>query len=72
MKLKKKLCFAAIIMFAVGSAIAEITLPKIFSDGMVFQRNMPVKIWGTADANAAVDVEFAGAKKSAKAWSGIK
>ena len=39
---------------------AEIKLPEIFSDGMVFQRNMPVKIWGTADANSQVDVEFAG------------
>lgn len=46
---------------------AEIKLPEIFSDGMVFQRDMPVKIWGTADANSQVDVEFAGKKSSAKA-----
>ena len=46
---------------------AEIKLPEIFSDGMVFQRNMPVKIWGTADANSQVDVEFNGKKCSAKA-----
>ena len=46
---------------------AEIKLPEIFSDGMVFQRDMPVKIWGTADANSQVDVEFAGKKSSTKA-----
>ena len=52
---------------AATSAFGEIKMPKIFSDGMVLQRDMPVKIWGIADANASVDVEFAGAKKSAKA-----
>ncbi len=66
MKLKKKLCFAAIIMFAVGSVIAEITLPKIFSDGMVLQRDMPLKIWGKATPNARIGIEFAGKKKMTK------
>ena len=56
--------FAAL---ASASAFGEIKMPKIFSDGMVLQRDMPVKIWGTADANAKVEVEFAGVKKSAKA-----
>ena len=54
-------------VLAAASAFGEIKMPKIFSDGMVLQRGMPVKIWGTADANASVDVEFAGEKKSAKA-----
>ena len=56
-------------VLAAASAFGEIKMPKIFSDGMVLQRDMPVKIWGIADANASVDVEFAGAKKSAKAGS---
>ncbi len=34
---------------------------------MLLQREKPVKIWGTADANAKIDVEFAGSKKSATA-----
>ena len=45
---------------------AEINLPRIFSDDMLIQRQKPVKIWGTADANAAVEVEFAGAKSRRK------
>ena len=52
---------------AAASAFGEIKMPKVFSDGMVLQRDMPVKIWGTADADAKVGVEFAGVKKSAKA-----
>jgi len=49
---------------AVAALSAEIKMPSIFSDDMVFQRSAPVKVWGTASAGAKVDVEFAGQKKS--------
>ena len=52
--------------FSIAS-FAEIQMPKIFSDNMLLQRHAYVKIWGKADANAKVDVEFAGQQKSAKA-----
>ncbi|MBE6412079.1 MAG: sialate O-acetylesterase [Opitutales bacterium] len=52
--------------FSIAS-FAEIKMPKIFSDNMLLQRHAYVKIWGKADANAKVDVEFAGQQKSAKA-----
>jgi len=58
------------IMCAVAAALAlhaEIQMPKIFSDNMVLQEGQTVKIWGKADANAKVDVNFAGQKKSATA-----
>ena len=42
-------------------------MPSIFGDNMLLQRNMPVKIWGKADANAKIDVSFARQKKSTKA-----
>ena len=42
-------------------------MPSIFGDNMLLQRNARVKIWGKADANATVDVSFAGQKKSTKA-----
>ena len=53
--------------FAAAVLSAEIKLPELFSDGAVFQREKPVKIWGMAEPNAEVGVEFAGQKKSAKA-----
>ncbi|MBR7105658.1 MAG: hypothetical protein IKC88_01595, partial [Opitutales bacterium] len=49
------------------SLYAEIKIPSIFGDNMLLQRNSNVKIWGKADANAKVDVEFASQKKSTQA-----
>src|SRR5690349_23244534 len=37
---------------------ADVTLPKLLSDGMVLQQGMKVNIWGTADPNEHVTVAF--------------
>lgn len=39
-------------------AEAKVKLPSVLSDGMVLQRERPIKIWGTADANEDVVVTF--------------
>lgn len=41
-------------------ASAQITLPKLLSDHMVVQRDLPVHIWGTATSGEAVTVAFRG------------
>jgi Domain of unknown function (DUF303). len=43
---------------------AEISLPKIFSDNMVLQRNKPVPVWGTALPGEKISVSFDKQKKS--------
>lgn len=48
---------------------AEIKLPKTFGSHMVLQRDMPVPVWGTADANEEVTVTFQGQTLSTKANS---
>ena len=50
-----------------GLSHAEIKMPSVFSDNMLLQRDMLVKVWGKADANACIDVAFNGQKKSTKA-----
>lgn len=45
------LCTAAL-------ADAKVKLPVLISDGMVLQREQPVKVWGTADAGENVLVKF--------------
>ena len=40
-------------------ATADISMPKIFSDHMVLQRNANVKIWGTAEPRQRLSIKFA-------------
>jgi len=46
---------------------ADLKLPAVFSDHMVLQRDKAVAVWGWADADEEISVEFAGQKKTAKA-----
>lgn len=53
--------------FGVVCADAEVHVANIFNDAMVMPRDMPVPIWGTADAGEAITVSFAGATQSTTA-----
>jgi len=57
---------ALAISFSAASSQA-LNLPKIFSDHMVLQREIPLKIWGWAEAGEEVTVSFAGQSKPTKA-----
>ncbi len=54
-------------VFSVRCFAGELTLPTVFSDHMVLQREQPVPVWGKADPGAAITVEFAGQIKPATA-----
>ena len=41
-----------------SSVVADISLPKLFSDHMVLQRNSDVPVWGTATPNEKLKVTF--------------
>lgn len=49
------------------SALAGVTLPSVLNSHMVLQRDMPVPVWGWADAGEKVTVSFAGQLKEAAA-----
>jgi sialate O-acetylesterase len=49
------------------SARADITLPALFGDHMVIQRNLPVHVWGRATPGEAVSVNFQSGNASATA-----
>lgn len=55
-----------IFLLASLSIQAKVTLPSIYSDGMVLQRNHSIRIWGQADRNEKIQVLFAGQKGTAK------
>lgn len=46
---------------------ADVGVADIFSDHMVVQRNIPVKVWGTADPGEKLYVSFNGQKLKTKA-----
>jgi sialate O-acetylesterase len=43
---------------------ADVTLPHVFSDGLVLQADLPAPVFGAADPGERVTVEFNGQKKS--------
>ena len=59
----KKIIIAASIL-AVFAVQAKVKLAAPFADGMVLQREMPVRVWGTADAGEKIQVSFGGMSAS--------
>ncbi|SDR17530.1 sialate O-acetylesterase [Pseudoxanthomonas sp. CF385] len=53
-------------LLAVPAAQA-VEMPRIFADGMVVQRDQPVRVWGDAAPGARVHVSFAGRDATAQA-----
>lgn len=64
---KAGLLLLAGILAAALPAVAEVRLPKIFTDNMMFQRDMPVRVWGWADAGEEVSVTLSGKSATTKA-----
>jgi sialate O-acetylesterase len=57
----QKLTFLVIFIALVSNSLqAEVSMGKIFDNGMVLQRDLPVSIWGKADPGEKVLVSFAG------------
>ena len=58
-----------LILVAAGlpPAVAEVRLPRVFTDGAVLQRDRAVPVWGSAEAGKKVIVKFAGQEKSVQA-----
>ncbi len=62
---------ALLVLLGVGAyarpAAAAPRLAAVFADHAVLQRDMPVPVWGWADAGEAITVEFAGQRQTATA-----
>ena len=54
----------ALLLASIAAGAAELKLAAVFSDHMVLQRDKPVPVWGWADPEERITVEFAGQKKS--------
>ena len=58
---------AVAILLCAANACAAVRTARIFSDHMVLQRELPVPIWGKADAGKSVTVQFSGQPAKTKA-----
>jgi sialate O-acetylesterase len=58
---------ALVLQGAGTSARADVRLSNLFGDSMVLQRDLPVAVWGQADAGEKITVSFAGARAEAVA-----
>lgn len=66
--MKFKFVLLLFLVFSMFSR-AEITLPKLISNGMVLQRDQKVKVWGWGNVGEKVDVQIDGKKYSTVANS---
>ena len=66
---KLSLSFLALVFLSAVPAKADVRLPNIFSDNMMMQRGMPVRVWGWADADETVNVSIAAHVAATKADS---
>ncbi|MDR2292789.1 MAG: hypothetical protein LBE11_04860 [Prevotellaceae bacterium] len=58
----KHLTTFLIIFFTAGFGLAQVRLPKLIADGMVLQRDVPLKIWGWASPNEDITIVFKGSE----------
>ena len=67
MKRSLLLACSVLTLLASSRAQADVKMPAIFASHMVVQREMPLTIWGYADADESVTVSFSGKSAMAKA-----
>lgn len=65
----KRTILSIALLLVLAQSYAAVTLPRIFSNNMVFQAGEPAKIWGGAEPNADVEIALGGKKIKAKADS---
>lgn len=62
----RKTFFLLSALFVGLNLFANISIPSVFSDNMVLQRDTPIKIWGWAQIGETVTVSFKGEKKKTR------
>ena len=67
MKRSLLLACGVLTLLATSRVSADVKLPSVFASHMVVQRDMPLTIWGWADAGESVTVSFGEKTASAKA-----
>lgn len=56
----KRILSSIILILTAIQASGTVRLPSVISDGMILQRNEPIKIWGWADADEKFEINWNG------------
>ncbi len=64
---RRKVVALVVALSVAGIAFADVSLPAIFGNGMVLQREINLPVWGKADPGEKVTVAIAGQKATATA-----
>ena len=56
--LMKQCIFLLLALVQAFHLFADVTLPKIFGDNMVLQRNKPIPLWGWGKPNEKITIRF--------------
>jgi len=71
--MRKPVCLSVLLIASVAvQARAAVELPKIFTDNMVLQQDLPIAVWGRAAAGEAVTVSLGPNSQETKADAGGK
>jgi hypothetical protein len=62
--MKTSFLFLVLSFFSATLGWSAVTLPNVIGDNMVLQRDLPVPIWGWAEAGEQVTISFAGQSKT--------
>ncbi len=66
--INRRLCVLLLALFGGAPlSFAGVKLPQVFADHMILQRDMPVTVWGWAEAGEKVTITFAGQNQTATA-----
>lgn len=65
----KKFSIIAIMLFAALQTFGAVRLPAVLSDGMVLQRNQPIKVWGWADCDETFEISWNSETYQVKAYA---
>jgi sialate O-acetylesterase len=64
--MSRSLIITITLSFLSLKSFSTVQLPKIFSNNMVLQRDVPVRIWGWSDKGESITIEFNGQSVKAK------
>ena len=63
----RKIQLLLVLIFTGCSLFADVSLPNFFGNNMVLQRDKPIPVWGRANANEKITVQFDHQTKTTKA-----